>query len=42
MSGYAAIPMLVIAMTPPKQISIEMTHANTGRSMKKLGMTRIS
>jgi hypothetical protein len=41
MSGYAAIPILVIEMAPTRQISMEMTHANTGRSMKKLGMTRI-
>jgi hypothetical protein len=42
MSGYAAIPIVVIEMAPPRQISIEMTHAKIGRSMKKLGMTRIS
>src|SRR5271154_4249086 len=29
-------------MTPPRQIRMEMTHANTGRSMKKLGMARTS
>ena len=34
--------MLVIEMTPPRQIRMAMTQAKTGRSMKKFGMTRIA
>src|SRR5581483_5361103 len=30
--------MFRIAMTPPRQIRMAMTQANTGRTMKKLGM----
>src|SRR6516225_2701474 len=35
MSGYCAMGRLTTAMRPASTMTIEMTHAKTGRSMKK-------
>src|SRR5262245_7441588 len=39
MIGYCAIGRNGIASTPINEMSSATTHANTGRSMKKLGIT---
>jgi hypothetical protein len=36
--GYWAIGSTVIASAPPSRMNSAMTHANTGRSMKKRGI----
>src|SRR5574337_265041 len=38
MFGYDSTPRLRIASTPPREIRMAITQANTGRSMKKFGI----
>ncbi|CAJ3728810.1 Uncharacterised protein [Burkholderia pseudomallei] len=38
MSGYCATGSARIAKMPPSMMNKEITHANTGRSMKKRAM----
>src|SRR5215469_6533821 len=42
MSGYESTPIERSAMAPNRTRSMAITHAKTGRSMKKLGIARLS